>query len=115
MMWKLLLTMLTIPLILFPLSTIAIPAQSEPIAANEEIPSYAKWGRVAMQATKERYPDAEIIDYLHIGAITRDGLTTEKFKLWLRGKEKEFGIYIDIRYNKETEEMTDITFQETDR
>lgn len=114
MMGKLLFTIITISLFLFPIAATANPTQNEP-STEEEAPSYAQWGRVAMQATKERYPEAAIIDYLHIGAITRDGITTEKFKLWLRGKEKEFGVYIDIRYNKETEEMIDITFQETDR
>ena len=110
-MWKLL---LTIPLLLFPIGITAKLAPSEPITA-EDVPSYAKWGRVAMQETKEKYPDAAIIDYLHIGAITRNGETTEKFKLWLRGKDREFGVYIDIRYTKETEEIIDIKFQETDR
>ncbi len=82
---------------------------------QEEAPPYAKWGRVAMNATKKKYPDADIVDYLHIGAEAENGITTEKFKLWLRGKEREFGVYIDIRFYTETEEMIDITFTETDR
>ncbi|GGN57590.1 DUF3889 domain-containing protein [Oceanobacillus indicireducens] len=112
-MWKLL---LTIPLMLFSIGIVTNPAPSEPITAEEApAPSYAKWGQVAMKKTKEKYPDAKIIDYLHIGAITRNGETTEKFKLWLRGKDREFGVYIDIRYTKKTEEVIDIKFQETDR
>ena len=30
-------------------------------------PPYAKWGKLAVEKTKEQYPKAEIIDYLHIG------------------------------------------------
>ena len=30
-------------------------------------PPYAKWGKLAVEKTKEKYPKAEIIDYLHIG------------------------------------------------
>ncbi|MEJ8767080.1 DUF3889 domain-containing protein [Oceanobacillus sp. HCA-5259] len=110
-MWKLL---LTIPLMLFSIGIVTNQSPSE-FATAEEAPPYAKWGQVAMKKTKEKYPDAKIIDYLHIGAITRNGETTEKFKLWLRGKDREFGVYIDIRYTKKTEEVIDIKFQETDR
>ena len=31
------------------------------------VPPYAKWGKLAVEKTKEQYPKAEIIDYLHIG------------------------------------------------
>ena len=37
---------------------------------QKPIPSYAKWGRLAMKETKKRYPNADIIDYLHIGRVT---------------------------------------------
>lgn len=81
----------------------------------EEVPPYAKWGQIAVQETKKKYPDIAIVDYLHIGKETTDGTTTEKFKLWLRGKEREFGVFIDIQFNTETEEITKIKFNETDR
>ncbi|RDW15330.1 hypothetical protein CWR48_19480 [Oceanobacillus arenosus] len=86
-------------------------------SANAEIviPSYAKWGRLAMEKTKAKYPNAQIIDYLHIGKETKGDTTVEKFKLWLKGKEKEFGVFIDISYNPKTEEVIKITYKETDR
>lgn len=106
--------LLLITLCLLPLFSTSISADSLP-SQKEEVPPYAKWGRVAMQTTKERYPEVEIIDYLHIGAsVSADGTTTEKFKLWLRGKEKEFGVFITIRFNTETEEIIEMTFEETD-
>jgi hypothetical protein len=79
------------------------------------VPSYAKWGRIAMQKTKERYPEAEIVDYLHIGREDSGGYSTEKFKLWLRGKDKEFGVQINIRFDSETEEVKQISFKEVSR
>lgn len=81
----------------------------------EEIPPYAKWGRLAMKETKEKYPEAAIIDYLHIGKTVENEKTTEKFKLWLRGKDKEFGVFININYNTATEKVLEITMEETDR
>lgn len=81
----------------------------------EELPPYAKWGRVAMKETKEKYPTANIIDYLHIGKDIEKDETTEKFKLWLRAKDKEFGVYISIRFHTGTEQVIDIVMEETDR
>lgn len=89
----------------------------QPKAANTEevAPLYAKWGRMAMQRTIEKYQNAQIIDYLHIGREVHDYTTTEKFKLWLRDGKREFGVYIDITFNNDTEEVVDIRFEETDR
>jgi len=84
-------------------------------AGDEEVPSYAKWGRFAMKETKVRYPEADIVDYLHIGRETEEHTATEKFKLWLREGEKEFGVFIDIEFHLETEEVLNIIYEETDR
>lgn len=93
----------------------------EPVSGNDftqlqkEEPPYAKWGRIAMTETKKRYPEADIVDYLHIGAIEENGITVEKFKLWLRGEDREFGVFIDIHFRTDTEEIIEMTFEETDR
>ncbi|SCC09026.1 Protein of unknown function [[Bacillus] enclensis] len=82
---------------------------------NVTIPSYAKWGRLAMKKTKERYPQAQIIDYLHIGREDSGGISTEKFKLWLKGKDKEFGVLVNIRFDTKTEQLKQISFSEVSR
>lgn len=85
------------------------------VQAVEGDPPYAKWGQIAMSETKAKYPNADIIDYLHIGRETGANTSIEKFKLWLREDNKEFGVFVNITFDNETEEMTDITFQETER
>lgn len=79
-------------------------------------PPYAKWGRLAMQKTKERYPRADIVDYLHIG---RDRITpntaVEKFKLWLHEGSREFGVFVYIEFELNSDKLINITFRETDR
>lgn len=82
---------------------------------GEEGPPYAKWGRMAMAETKEKYPEADIVDYLHIGRETKGEQSIEKFKLWLRGQEREFGVFVDIVFETETEKVLSITFRETDQ
>lgn len=83
--------------------------------AQHEIPSYAKWGSLAVRKTKERYPDADIVDYLHIGKENGTKISTEKFKLWLRRGGKEFGVFVDIEFETDSEKLVDIKFRETDR
>lgn len=83
--------------------------------AETGAPSYAKWGQIAMKEAKGKYPGADIIDYLHIGREKGKEYSIEKFKLWLQKGSKEFGLFIDIKFNNETEQIVDINFRETDR
>ncbi|HAM81880.1 DUF3889 domain-containing protein [Ornithinibacillus bavariensis] len=82
------------------------------VYAQKEVPSYAKWGRIAMEKTKERFPNAEIVDYLHIGREKGVDTSTETFKLWLEEPKKEFGVFVDITFNNLTEEIIRIKFRE---
>ncbi|MDN4607893.1 DUF3889 domain-containing protein [Sporosarcina highlanderae] len=86
------------------------------IIINEPVePSYAKWGQLAMKETQSKYPKASIIDYLHEGSELDGDMTIEKFKLWLKEADKEFGVFVRIKYTTKTGELKGIDFQETDR
>jgi len=76
-------------------------------------PAYAKWGRLAVEQAKERYPDAEIVDYLYVGRRNLEQTTTETFKLWIRESDREFGVYITIEFNTQNESVQRIDFMET--
>ncbi len=94
----------------------AVPTSTSAIAhAQQEIPAYAKWGKLAMQETQSKYPSASIIDYLHEGSELKKSSTIEKFKLWLRDGDHEFGVLVRIEYATDTEKVIAITFQETAR
>ncbi|MBP1948987.1 YqzG/YhdC family protein [Virgibacillus litoralis] len=109
---RLILISFSVILLLFPTNLGAFPVQQIAVA-KIDIPSYAKWGRMAMKETKAKYPNADIIDYLHRGSETKDGSTVEKFKLWLKENNREFGVFINIEFNTETEKVIDITFRES--
>ena len=51
----------------------------------------------------------------HIGKTVGPNTSTEKFKLWLKENNKEFGVYIDIEFNNETEKVINVTFKESAR
>ena len=82
---------------------------------QEEIPAYAKWGRLAVKEVQSKYPNATVIDYLHEDSETRGDTTIEKFKLWLKDSDKEFGVFVHITYTTETEEIVNVEFRETSR
>ena len=89
-----------------------IPSIAHP---QQEIPAYAKWGMLAMKETQAKYPHAKIIDYLHEGSESKENSTIEKFKLWLKDGDNEFGVFVRIEYITATEEVVNIEFQETSR
>lgn len=78
-----------------------------------QVPPYAKWGKLAVEETKKHYPQADIIDYLHIG---RDSLGThqarEKFRLLLRQNHKEWAVLISITFDTRTEKVISIRIQD---
>lgn len=82
---------------------------------QEDPPAYAKWGKIAVQEVKARYPEDKVVDYFHVGRKTEGQETIETFKLWLEGDTKEFGVIIDIHFNTDSEEITDLQFKETSR
>lgn len=85
-------------------------------SAQEVAPAYAKWGRLAMQKVMAKYPRADVIDYQHIGREVGTVTSIEKFKLWLRAHDnREFGVYVDITFNNQTEEVVDIKYTVTDK
>lgn len=102
-------------LILTPISLEPVHVQDNTINSEKDVPSYAKWGRLAMEKTKEKYPDTQIVDYLHRGNEVKGNTTIEKFKLWLEDDGNEFGVFIDIKFNSKTEEVITITFKESPR
>ncbi|WP_027084460.1 YqzG/YhdC family protein [Cohnella panacarvi] len=85
-----------------------------PLPASAQ-PEYAEWGRIAMQRTAERYR-LPIVDYQHIGRRQlSSGIAEEKFKLWLRGDNREFGVFVTIRFETATEKILAVEFEETSR
>jgi hypothetical protein len=88
-------------------------SSSDSSVAQKHIPSYAKWGRLALIKTKEKYPTAKVVDYFHIGNVKGHQSSVEKFKLWLKENKREFGVFVNIRFENETERVINITFQQT--
>jgi Protein of unknown function (DUF3889) len=93
--------------------TVFIPISTDSIVhAERPTPPYAKWGKIAVEKTKEKYPDAQVVDYLHVGREDKGSNSVEKFKLWLKGPDKEFGVFVDVEYNEASEQLIKISYKE---
>ncbi len=79
------------------------------------ISTYYKWGQIAIQKTKEQYPQAKIIDYFHIGKVSITDYSIEKFRFWIKDSNKEFGVYVDLKIDNTTGELIGIKFKETNK
>jgi hypothetical protein len=96
-------------------STLSYPSYIEhPAHAQQKpTPPYAKWSVIAMDKVKSKYPNAKVVDYLYVGRNNGDLTSTERFKFWLKDNQREFGVYVNIEFNKETQQVTNVTYQET--
>ncbi len=93
------------PLFLYPRPTFSLAVR----------PEYAKWGVVAMEATKAEY-GIPIVDYLHLGRYpSAPGTAEERFKLRLKDREREFGVIVSVRFYTANDRLISVKFQETDR
>ncbi|MEA0552327.1 DUF3889 domain-containing protein [Lysinibacillus irui] len=91
----------------------SLPLPMSTAHAQQEVPAYAKWGQLAIKEVKSKYPTAQIVDYLHEGKEVHGLSTIEKFKLWLKQPDKEFGVHVKISYLTATQEVEKIEFQES--
>ncbi|MCE4047585.1 MULTISPECIES: DUF3889 domain-containing protein [Bacillaceae] len=80
--------------------------------AEKELPSYVKWGQIAMTKTKEKYPNSEIIDYKHIGKDTQKSTSIEKFKLIVKQQDKKVGVMVNLTFDTRTERLINVDLKE---
>ncbi|WP_237582641.1 DUF3889 domain-containing protein [Pontibacillus yanchengensis] len=110
-MTRILICLLLVTSIIY--SPFAIPSSQpyQSVGAQPEVPSYAKWGRMAVKKTQEKYPNAKVKDYLHIGKSSKNGTSVEQFKLWVKEDDKEFPVYVDIEFETKTDKFISITIK----
>jgi hypothetical protein len=76
-------------------------------------PSYAKWGKLAMEETAKAYRDASIIDYKYEGrhAMGRDE-AEESFLLWVKQGGREFGVRVTIKVEAAADKLKGVSLVE---
>ncbi|MDQ6419155.1 DUF3889 domain-containing protein [Paenibacillus sp. LHD-117] len=91
----------------------AAAAANDIAIVQTAVPGYAKWGRLAMEETAKAYSGASIIDYKYEGRSERgQGMAEEKFRLWLRESDREFGVRVTITVEIATDTSRGVRFEE---
>ncbi len=76
-----------------------------PIAhVGAEPPSYAKWGKTAIQETSQRYPDQQITDYSYDGKVFISDVREQydfEFTLKQNGQSREIRVYVLVNPKKD--------------
>lgn len=85
------------------------------LVAENDIPAYAKWSRLALKEATKKYPNAKIIDYLYVSTVPKEDKTTATFQLWLKEDDKEFGVIVKVTYKTVSEEVIKVEFEEFSR
>jgi len=76
-------------------------------------PSYAKWGKLAMQETSKAYEDASIVDYKYEGRKKlSNGESEECFVLLLNKDAKQFAIRVTIKVSTDTDKLINVDLKE---
>ncbi|WP_239422136.1 DUF3889 domain-containing protein [Bacillus sp. CGMCC 1.16541] len=76
-------------------------------------PAHAKWGKIAMQQVKNKYPYAKIVDYLHVGREINEPTSIETFKLQVKNGEKMFNVTVKIEFDTKTENVLNMKLIQT--
>lgn len=83
------------------------------VSAMHAEPSYAKWGKLAMQETSKTYEHASILDYKYEGRKKLEhGQAEERFMLWLRKDSREFGVRVLIIIKADSDEVLQVSLME---
>ncbi|MDR0140248.1 DUF3889 domain-containing protein [Metabacillus idriensis] len=98
-------------MLIFCLAGSSMTAFSVRAHAETKVLSYEEFGRVAMRKTMEKYPDAQITDYLHVGKKRKAATSIETFKLTLKEKNKTFQLFVFVEYNEKTKKVVKVTFE----
>ncbi|HZH61452.1 MAG TPA: DUF3889 domain-containing protein [Metabacillus sp.] len=80
---------------------------------NVEEVDYKKWSRIAISSVKEKYPEAELVDYKYDG---RESVNEEESKdvFHVRGKQnnKPFIVKVDVVFNPKTGKLITVNISE---
>ncbi len=74
---------------------------------------YKKWSKIALSSVKEKYPDAELVDYKYDG---REAVNEEESKdvFHVKGKQnnKPFIVKVDVVFNPKTGQLITVNISE---
>ncbi len=89
--------------------TLLVPASF----AKAEIPSYAKWGKTAIEETTKKYPNQKVTDYRYDGKVFISDVREQynfDFTLKTNGQSREIRVYVLV--NPKKDQVIDVLYDE---
>ncbi|WP_347551103.1 DUF3889 domain-containing protein [Pseudalkalibacillus hwajinpoensis] len=82
--------------------------------AEAQLPSYAKWGKTAIEETTKKYPDQQVTDYRYDGKVfisdVREQYNFEFTMKTENGTSREIRAYVLV--NPKTEQLINVLYDE---
>ena len=78
-----------------------------------ELPSYAKWGKVAIEETTKKYPEQNVTDYRYDGKVFISDVREQynfEFTLKTNGQSREIRVYVLV--NPKSDQLIDVLYDE---
>ncbi|MCA0172524.1 DUF3889 domain-containing protein [Bacillus sp. RAR_GA_16] len=102
MLRKMMLLVSLLILFLFPVSYV-----------HGEAPSYAKWGKIAIEQTTKKYPDQQITDYRYDGKVFISNVREQyDFEFTLKQNDQSREIRVYVLVNPQNDELIDVKYDE---
>lgn len=80
---------------------------------NEPRQDYAKWGKIALERTKEKYPNSIVSDYQYdTRRVNADGTVIDFFDFIITENKVEKDIKVKILHNPENGRLISVGFEE---
>ncbi|MEK3882237.1 DUF3889 domain-containing protein [Paenibacillus sp. PL2-23] len=87
--------------------------QADSAVSQVSSPSYAKWGRIAMEETAKAYRGASIVDYKYEGRFRGASADEEeRFLLWLQQDGREFGVRVTLTVDTGSDKLIAVKLRE---
>ncbi|WP_169525178.1 DUF3889 domain-containing protein [Pseudalkalibacillus hwajinpoensis] len=82
--------------------------------ASAQIPSYAKWGKTAIEETTKKYPEQDVTDYRYDGKVFISDVREQyDFEFTLKkedGQTREIRVYVLV--NPKADKVIDVKYDE---
>jgi FKBP-type peptidyl-prolyl cis-trans isomerase (trigger factor) len=82
---------------------------------NVEDVDYEKWSRIALSAVKEKYPEAQLVDYKY---VKREAVNEEEskdvFHVKLKQKDEQFVANVDVVFNPKTGKLITVNIEKVE-
>jgi hypothetical protein len=82
---------------------------------NVEEIDYEKWSKIAISSVKEKYPDAELVDYRYVKReVVNEEESKDIFHVKVKQKNQVFIANVDVVFNPKTAKLITVNIEKVE-